>query len=118
MFGHELTIHFIINGMFMCLFFGIATKEIAESTLPGGVLNPLRRAINPLVGTLGGVVGPVAMYFAMTWIFYGGSDDFGAVANGWAIPTATESPWLGWWPAWCWATASGSQLPPSAGRGG
>ena len=89
-FGHSLTLHFIINGMFMCLFFGIAAKEIAESTLPGGVLNPLRRAINPLVGTLGGVFGPVALYFAMTWIFYGGSDDFSLVAKGWAIPTATD----------------------------
>ena len=89
-FGHPLTIHFIINGMFMCLFFGIAAKEITESTLPGGVLNPLRRAINPLAGTLGGVFGPVGMYFALTWVFYGGTDDFGAVANGWAIPTATD----------------------------
>ena len=89
-FGHALTLHFIINGMFMCLFFGIAAKEITESTLPGGVLNPLRRAINPLVGTLGGVFGPVGLYFAMAWIFYGGSDVFGAVANGWAIPTATD----------------------------
>ena len=89
-FGHALTLHFIINGMFMCLFFGIAAKEITESTLPGGVLNPLRRAINPLVGTLGGVFGPVGLYFAMAWIFYGGSEVFGAVANGWAIPTATD----------------------------
>lgn len=89
-FGHALTLHFIINGMFMCLFFGIAAKEITESTLPGGVLNPLRRAINPLVGTLGGVFGPVGLYFLMAWIFYGGSDAFGAVANGWAIPTATD----------------------------
>ena len=89
-FGHALTLHFIINGMFMCLFFGIAAKEITESTLPGGVLNPLRRAINPLVGTLGGVFGPVGLYFLMAWIFYGGSDVFGAVANGWAIPTATD----------------------------
>ena len=89
-FGHPLTIHFIINGMFMCLFFGIAAKEITESTLPGGVLNPLRRAINPLAGTLGGVFGPVGMYFALAWILYGGTDDFGAVANGWAIPTATD----------------------------
>ena len=89
-FGHALTIHFIINGMFMCLFFGIAAKEITESTLPGGVLNPLRRAINPLVGTLGGVFGPVGLYFAMAWIFYGGSEVFSAVANGWAIPTATD----------------------------
>ena len=89
-FGHALTLHFIINGMFMCLFFGIAAKEITESTLPGGVLNPLRRAINPLIGTLGGVFGPVGLYFLMAWIFYGGSEVFGAVANGWAIPTATD----------------------------
>ena len=89
-FGHPLTLQFIINGMFMCLFFGIAAKEITESTLPGGVLNPLRRAINPLVGTLGGVAGPVALYFALAYVFYGGSDDFSAVANGWAIPTATD----------------------------
>ena len=89
-FGHALTLHFIINGMFMCLFFGIAAKEITDSTLPGGVLNPLRRAINPLVGTLGGVFGPVGLYFLMAWIFYGGSDVFWAVANGWAIPTATD----------------------------
>lgn len=89
-FGHALTVHFVINGMFMCLFFGVAAKEITESALPGGVLNPLRRAINPLAGTLGGVFGPVGMYFALTWVLYGGSGDFGAVANGWAIPTATD----------------------------
>ena len=89
-FGHAWTIHFIINGMFMCLFFGIAAKEIAESALPGGVLNPLRRAINPLAGTLGGIFGPVGLYFLLTWIIYGGTDEFAAVANGWAIPTATD----------------------------
>ena len=88
--GHELTVHFMINGMFMCLFFGIAAKEITESTLPGGVLNPLRRAINPLVGTMGGIFGPVGLYFLLAWLLYGGTSDFGAVANGWAIPTATD----------------------------
>ena len=89
-FGHALTIHFIINGMFMCLFFGIAAKEITESTLPGGVLNPLRRAINPLIGTLGGVFGPAGLYLLLAWIIYRGTGDFGAAANGWAIPTATD----------------------------
>ncbi|CAI7995793.1 Na(+)/H(+) antiporter NhaA [Geodia barretti] len=74
----------------MCLFFGVATKEITQSTLPGGVLNPLRRAINPIVGTFGGVLGPAALYLALTWVFYGGTENFGAVANGWAIPTATD----------------------------
>lgn len=89
-FGHPLTVRFIINGMFMCLFFGIASKEIIKATLPAGALNPLRRAINPLVGTLGGVVCPVGLYLALAFLFYGGSDDFNAVANGWAFPRATD----------------------------
>lgn len=34
-FGHELTLHFLVNDIFMVLFFGIAAKEITESCLPG-----------------------------------------------------------------------------------
>ena len=74
----------------MVFFFGVAAKEITESVLPGGALNPFPRAINPLMGTLGGVFGPVGVFFLLAILFYGGSDDFGAVANGWAIPTATD----------------------------
>ena len=88
--GRPVTTHLLINEMFMVFFFGIAAKEITESALPGGSLNPIRRAINPLVGTLGGVVGPVGVFFLLVWIFYGGSDDFQAVARGWGIPTATD----------------------------
>ena len=89
-FGKHITVHFLINEIFMVFFFGIAAKEITESVLPGGALNPLPKAINPLMGTLGGVFGPVGLFFLLAVIFYGGSDDFGAVANGWAIPTATD----------------------------
>ncbi len=89
-FGHEVTVHFLVNGMFMVLFFGIAAKEITESVLPGGTLNPPQKAVNPLMGTLGGVLGPAGAYFLITFIIYGGSDDFSTVANGWAIPTATD----------------------------
>ena len=89
-FGKHITVHFLINEIFMVFFFGIAAKEITESVLPGGALNPIPKAINPLMGTLGGVFGPVGLFFLLAIIFYGGSDDFGAVANGWAIPTATD----------------------------
>ncbi len=89
-FGKSVTLHFLVNEIFMVFFFGVATKEITESALPGGALNPVQKAINPLIGTLGGVLGPAGLFFLLTWVFYGGSNDFGTVANGWGIPTATD----------------------------
>ena len=89
-FGHHLTARFLINQVFMVFFFGVAAKEITESVLPGGALNPASKAINPLLATLGGVLGPAGFYFLLAFIFYGGGDDFSVVANGWAIPTATD----------------------------
>ena len=89
-FGHPLTAHFLINEMFMVFFFGIAAKEITDSVLPGGALNPIGRAINPLFGTLGGIIGPAGLYVLLAFVFTGGSDDFSTIADGWAIPTATD----------------------------
>ena len=89
-FGKAVTVHFLINEIFMVFFFGIATKEITESALPGGALNPISKAINPLLGTLGGVLGPAGLFFLLAWVFYGGSGDLSIVANGWGIPTATD----------------------------
>ncbi|MCB0328705.1 MAG: Na+/H+ antiporter NhaA [Bdellovibrionales bacterium] len=86
-FGHDshFNFHFLMNDLFMALFFGIAAKEITESCLPGGALNPPRKAVNPLLGTLGGVLGPVTVYFAIVFL----SGDH-TIANGWGIPTATD----------------------------
>lgn len=86
-FGHDshYGIHFAVNDIFMALFFGIAAKEIVESVLPGGALNPPKKAVNPLLGTLGGVLGPVGAYFA--WVAFTGDE---SIANGWGIPTATD----------------------------
>lgn len=64
--GSHLNLHFAVNDVFMALFFGIAAKEITESALPGGALNPPRKAINPLLGTLGGVLGPITST-SSTW---------------------------------------------------
>ena len=88
--GHPLTVHFLINEVFMVLFFGIAAKEITDSVLPGGALNPPNKAINPLMATIGGILGPVGVYFLLTALFYGGTENFSEVANGWGIPTATD----------------------------
>jgi len=87
---HPLTAHFLVNDIFMVFFFGIAAKEITEACLPGGDLNPPSKAINPLLGTIGGVVGPVGAYFVMLQLFFSGHADYSAVANGWGIPTATD----------------------------
>ena len=56
--------------MFMVFSFAIAAKEIPESVLPGGALNPPAKAMNPLFATLGGVVGPIAVFFAGLWLFF------------------------------------------------
>jgi NhaA family Na+:H+ antiporter len=77
--------HFVANELFMVLFFGIAAVEITQSCLPGGDLNPLKKALNPLFATFGGVAGPVLVYFLLNWSL--GSP---ALANGWGIPTATD----------------------------
>ena len=80
-----LSIHFLTNDLFMVFFFGIAAVEITLSCLPGGALNPLRRAVNPLLGTLGGVMGPAIVYLTLNRFI--GSPE---LARGWGIPTATD----------------------------
>jgi len=94
-FGYRVTLAWFINDIFMVFFFGIAAKEIAEATLPGGSLNPMKKAINPLFATIGGVVGPVGTFFIGLWLLessslipagYQASD----LRAGWGIPTATD----------------------------
>ena len=93
-FGHEVTAHFLINDIFMVFFFGIAMKEITESTLPGGSLNPFGKAVNPLLATLGGVVGPVGVFFVALHLTVGAGAfegfELDTLERGWGIPTATD----------------------------
>lgn len=83
--GHYFTLHFLINDLFMVLFFGVAAKEITEACLPKGALNPVSKAINPLFATIGGVLGPVAFFLTANAMF--GEP---AWTKGWGIPTATD----------------------------
>jgi len=93
--GHTLDLHFIVNDIFMVFFFGIAAKEITESCLPGGALNPPAKALNPLLATLGGVIGPVGVFFVGLWLmqdsfFTPHGFEWAATSRGWGVPTATD----------------------------
>ena len=50
--GHALTLHFLVNDIFMVFFFGLAAKEVTEALLPGGALSPFKKAMSPLLATM------------------------------------------------------------------
>ncbi len=81
----DFDFHFFVNDIFMVFFFGIAAVEITQSFLPGGNLNPIKKAVNPLMATFGGVLGPALVYILLNMVF--GSSELG---RGWGIPTATD----------------------------
>ncbi|MBN2694549.1 Na+/H+ antiporter NhaA [bacterium] len=84
-FFKSINFHFLVNDVFMLFFFGIAAVEITQSVLPGGDLNPIKKALNPLMATLGGVLGPIGFFFLFNKLFGQAS-----YTNGWGIPTATD----------------------------
>ena len=93
--GHKLTLHFLVNDIFMVFFFGIAAVEIKQAFSKGGSLSPISKAINPLFATIGGVAGPIVIFFILTQIVplenilnLGISKK--EILNGWGIPTATD----------------------------
>lgn len=54
--GHEVTIHFIVNDIFMCFHFGLAIKEICTCFAPGGGLSGgINSTLNPIIVTATGV---------------------------------------------------------------
>ena len=87
--GHRtLTLHYLVNDVLMALFFAIAGKEVWEAViLKNGSLRG-KKAATPLFATAGGMLGPISVYLGLAMLM--GSDTYSAVANGWAIPTATD----------------------------
>lgn len=84
----SLTLHYLVNDVLMAFFFAIAAKEVWEAViLKNGSLRG-KKAATPLFATAGGMFGPVAVYLGLAAVL--GSETYDAVANGWAIPTATD----------------------------
>ncbi len=84
-FGEYINFHWLVNDIFMVFFFAIAGVEIVNSLSPGGALNPIKKAVTPLMATAGGVIGPVGLFFILNIIM--GEPAF---TNGWGICTATD----------------------------
>ncbi len=89
--GHlhrTLTLHYLVNDLLMAFFFALAGKEVWEAVaLKDGSLRG-KKSLTPLFATAGGMFGPIAVYLGLAAVF--GSTTYSAVANGWAIPTATD----------------------------
>ena len=82
-FAHAL--HFAVNDIGMAFFFGLATKEIVESTLPGGPLASPKAAAVPLLAAAAGMLAPAGFYWAAAV-----ASGHPELARGWAVPCATD----------------------------
>lgn len=72
--------HWVNDGL-MTLFFFLISLEIKRELVTGELRHPKRAAL-PIIAALGGILVPIAIFFAVT----GGHD-----ASGWGIPMATDA---------------------------
>jgi len=77
----KTVLHWINDGL-MAVFFLVVGLEIKREILTGE-LSSRRRATLPVIGAIGGMVGPVLVFLAIN-----GHDS--ATRSGWPIPTATD----------------------------
>jgi NhaA family Na+:H+ antiporter len=76
----ESLLHWVNDGL-MTLFFFLISLEIKRELVTGELRHPKRAAL-PIIAALGGIVVPIAIFFAVTG---------GHHASGWGIPMATDA---------------------------
>jgi NhaA family Na+:H+ antiporter len=76
----ESLLHWVNDGL-MTLFFFLISLEIKRELVTGELRHPKRAAL-PIIAALGGIVAPIAIFFAVTG---------GHHASGWGIPMATDA---------------------------
>ena len=77
----ETTSNWIKEGL-MAVFFLVVGLEIKYEILKGELSNPKKLAL-PIIGALGGMVAPIAVYLAVSGLL-------GGPHGGWPIPVATD----------------------------
>lgn len=83
--GETISLHWLVNDIFMVFFFAIAGVELVNSFSRGGSLNPLKKAVAPLMATAGGVIFPAGIFLLIN-LAVGDS----SYVSGWGICTATD----------------------------
>ena len=78
-------IAFAVNDVAIALFFALIAKEVVEATAPGGVLHPWRRAMLPVVASLGAAAVPALIHLRLVEVF-----DDPMLAAGWPATMATD----------------------------
>ena len=81
-FHGEMSFAYIINDIFMAVFFLRVGLEI-KYEMTAGELTNIRQAILPILGALGGVLAPIAIYLAF-------NATHPEAFMGWGVPTATD----------------------------
>ena len=81
-FGLKLSILHWINDVLMAVFFFLVSLEIKREFVKGELSNP-KQAMLPIIGAVGGMVVPAAIYIII-------NIDDSTRLNGWAIPSATD----------------------------
>jgi Na+:H+ antiporter, NhaA family len=78
-------IAFAVNDVGMVFFFALITKEIVEATAPGGVLHPWRRALLPVIASIGATAVPALIHIQVVDAL-----DEPMLAGGWPVTLATD----------------------------
>ena len=78
-------ISFAVNDIAMTIFFALIAKEIVEATAPGGVLHTWRRAMLPVIASLGVSVIPALIYLRVVEVL-----DEPVLSLGWPVTLTTD----------------------------
>jgi len=84
-YSFTFAISFAVNDVAMMLFFALMTKEVVEATAPDGVLHPWRRALLPIVASLGATALPALLHVRIVDAL-----DEPMLTGGWPVALATD----------------------------
>src|SRR4029434_2501793 len=84
-YSFTFAISFAVNDVAMMIFFALMTKEIVEATAPGGVLHTWRRAMLPVIASLGVSVVPALTYSRVVEAL-----DEPVLSLGWPVTLTTD----------------------------